>query len=399
MDTLTNLSDDEVVEQIVRCAGRVAAAEAQLLALVAEFDRREAWTGVGMLSCAHWLSWRLGLGLGAAYERVRVARALRDLPLTAAAYAAGQLSWSQVRAITRAATPADEATYVDLAPHASGAQLERLVRGVRRARKLAEDAVDPEAAAERMRARVTYDEDGTMVLRVRVPVEQGAVLLAALEQARSALDGSGSAADSSAEESRDRASLAEGLVHVARTFLASDAVDRRGSSRLARYRLTARIDPLSGWARLPDGELLPPGTLGADPADLGRSARAPSLALRERLGTLDGERCRFPGCTRRRRLHAHHVRPWSTGGPTDLANLVLLCGRHHTRVHAEGFRLRLHADRRLSVHTASGEPVLHHPRLPWASTVEMGEVVPRAVPPGDRLDLRYAVGVLLQQAA
>ena len=56
--------------------------------------------------------------------------------------------------------------------------------------------------------------------------------------------------------------------------------------------------------------------------DLGRSQRTVNTALRELLGTLDGERCRFPGCTRHRKLHAHHVVFWSAGGPTDLANLV-----------------------------------------------------------------------------
>ena len=97
-----------------------------------------------------------------------------------------------------------------------------------------------------------------------------------------------------------------------------------------------------------DDELLPPSSLSSvlrtlpgrgrrrlrplTAADLrrhdrGRRQRLPSLALRELLGTLDGERCRYPGCTRRRKLHAHHVERWSEGGPTDLANLLLLCSR------------------------------------------------------------------------
>ncbi len=56
--------------------------------------------------------------------------------------------------------------------------------------------------------------------------------------------------------------------------------------------------------------------------DLGRTSREANAALRELLGTLDGERCRFPGCTRHTKLHAHHVRYWSAGGSTDLDNLV-----------------------------------------------------------------------------
>jgi len=122
-----------VLSEVAACgaiwAGRVAAGEARLLTLIGEFDRREAWSGAGLLSCAHWLSWRLGMGLTAAHERVRVARAPQGLPLLVEAFGAGQLSWTQVRAVTRVATGADEASWVELARSATGAQLESLVRG------------------------------------------------------------------------------------------------------------------------------------------------------------------------------------------------------------------------------------------------------------------------------
>lgn len=110
--------------------------------------------GPGLLSCAHWLSWRLGLGLATARERVRVAQALTGLPLLGAELAAGRMSYPQVRAATGVATAADEATWVGLARHSTGGQLERLVRGVRRAQRLAQDAADPELAEYKMRTRV-----------------------------------------------------------------------------------------------------------------------------------------------------------------------------------------------------------------------------------------------------
>ena len=432
MTTFDELSDAGLAEQITTWAGRVAAGEAHLLALIAEFDRRVAWAEVGVLSCAHWLSWRLGLGLKAAHERVRVARALSDLPETAAAFLAGRLSWTQVRAITRVATSADEGTYVGLARHATGAQLERLVRGVRRARKVDEDEADPEQAAHRMRTRVSYDDDGSLVVTMRLPAEQGAIVLAALEQARTDVDRRRQQVEnpqrrpagdeqSSAEDSPP-ATLSEAMLHLARTFLEVAAAERPDVSRRHRVRLVAHVDPLSGWGRLADGELLSPTSLSAtNPSldqrglrrlneadltrdDLGRTQRLPGLRLRELLGSLDGERCRFPGCTRHRRLHAHHVTPWSDGGATDLANLLLLCSRHHTLVHRQGFRLTLQADRRLGVTTAAGLPVPHHPGLPWqqaASLDRAASVTPATLPPaaGDGLDLRYAVAVLMRHAA
>jgi hypothetical protein len=114
------------------------------------------------------------------------------------------------------------------------------------------------------------------------------------------------------------------------------------------------IDPLSGWARTQHDELLPPATVEGltqllpgrtgplAPFDLcrhdqARSTRQVSPALRRLLGALDGERCRFPGCRHTKYLHAHHLQYWRDGGSTDLANLVLLCTKHHRLLHTAGY--------------------------------------------------------------
>ena len=141
--------------------------------------------------------------------------------------------------------------------------------------------------------------------------------------------------------------------------------------------------------------------------DLGRTQREVNLAWRSLLGTLDGERCRFPGCTRHTKLHAHHVIFWSDGGPTDLDNLILVCSRHHTLIHTQGFQLILHPDRRLEVRTAHGVPVLHHPAQPWGDPAALAEgcgqlISAETLPPDHstgRLDLGYAIAVLMAQAA
>jgi hypothetical protein len=51
--------------------------------------------------------------------------------------------------------------------------------------------------------------------------------------------------------------------------------------------------------------------------------------------------CLFPGCGARAFLHAHHIRHWVKGGPTDLDNLALLCSFHHRLVHEHGWNLVL----------------------------------------------------------
>lgn len=86
-------------------------------------------------------------------------------------------------------------------------------------------------------------------------------------------------------------------------------------------------------------------------------------------------------------------------------NLILLCSRHHTLVHNQGFRLVLHPDRRLEVETADGVPVVHLPTLPWGDPEEldpMRRIGPDTItPPRFRpgMDLGYVVSVLLAQAA
>ena len=391
------------------------------MAYIGEFDERRAWAVHGILSCAHWLSWRLGMGPNAAGERVRVARALRQLPETSAAFAAGQLSFTQVRAISRVATAEDEQSYIGMARHATGGQLERLVGGLRRARKLhqkrkAADAGEPEV--ERVRVFTRYDDDGDLCITIRAGAADGAILLAAIEAARTDLDG-GLTAESSDET--QRSTRGEGVLRLCQAYLSERAVTHPDRARRERSQLTVQIDPISGWARLPDGEFLPPGALAATlpvgttvrplrEADLtvhdaGRGQRHPGQPLRDLLGALDGERCRFPSCTRRRKLHAHHVIHWLDGGRTDLANLVLVCSRHHTVIHAGGFRLALHPlTRALTITTATDVPIPHRNVWPWRPAEELdpdAAIHPATLPPhaGDKLDLHYAVEVLMQHAA
>jgi hypothetical protein len=142
-DALSSLTDNQLADEITTWAGRVAAGEARLLELIGEYDARGAWCGPGLLSCAHWLSWRLGIGLNAAREKVRVANRLRELPKLAAAFAAGKLSWSQVRAITRISDVLDEDDWILYARSMTGQQLERLVQAVNGARREEREAADP----------------------------------------------------------------------------------------------------------------------------------------------------------------------------------------------------------------------------------------------------------------
>ncbi len=91
--------------QICELAGHLTAATCRFLILLADFDARRGWASWEMNSCAQWLSWKCQMSSGAAREHVRVARALRDLPVIRDEFAAGRLFYAKVRALTRIATP------------------------------------------------------------------------------------------------------------------------------------------------------------------------------------------------------------------------------------------------------------------------------------------------------
>jgi hypothetical protein len=108
------MTTPELESELLGLAGHIAAAEARFLQLLGEFDERGGWVGDGIRSCAHWLSWRAGMSRRTAAERLRVAHALRNLPRISAAFAAGRLSYSKVRALTRI-TGTDTATLTRIA--------------------------------------------------------------------------------------------------------------------------------------------------------------------------------------------------------------------------------------------------------------------------------------------
>src|SRR5207245_9168817 len=116
---------------IAELSAHLDAAAARLLDLIREFDDRGGW-GNGFRSCAHWLTWRIGLDQGAARERVRVARALGSLPRLARALARGELSYSKVRALTRGAARQTGEGPLTVGRAGTAEHVERIVRAWRR---------------------------------------------------------------------------------------------------------------------------------------------------------------------------------------------------------------------------------------------------------------------------
>jgi hypothetical protein len=400
MEEVTALGD-----AIAATAVMIDVATHRFLTQLREFDRVGGWQRTGALSCAHWLAWRVGMRLGVAREKVRVARRLAELPLLDGALARGDVSYSKVRAMTRVATAADEADLLARAKVATGSQLERICRLKRTVNRLdAKAARENEESRRYVMQRGT--DDGMVSTQVRLHPEEAARFLRALQLlgGGNLADGAVALADlalsgvstdafsavptvsAAGETSAARKSGATTGVPpaVADTGIVGDTVDE-GSASACDTSLTAegsglerspamssfrrRIRPpvevvvhisaehLKGMTELGDGipaetcrRLLCDGGIvpmleddRGRTIDVGRKTRAIPAALNRALEARDGG-CRFPGCTNRRFVDGHHIIHWIDGGETSLANTVLLCRRHHRYVHECGFRIEVEGE-------------------------------------------------------
>ena len=337
---------EDLEREICELSAHIAAAMCRFLILLAEWDQRGGWCDWGCRSCAQWLSWRCSITPGAARERMRVARRLVELPLVREAFAAGELSYSKVRAVTRVATPKTEEQLVVLARHATGAQLEKLVRSYRGVLSATLDAARDSFDARRLSWH--WEDDGSFTFRGRLTADEGALLVRAIDAARVRAP---AYVDEPTADERD----ADALVAVARAALQhSEGARSAGDPCQLVVHVDAETlasDEVQVRSELADGPSLAPETvrrLGCDaalvriverdgqPLSVGRRTRTVPPALGRALRSRD-RGCRFPGCTHQRFLHAHHIKHWARGGETSIDNLVTLCSYHHRLVHESGF--------------------------------------------------------------
>lgn len=363
---------EQLAAQITEFAGHMNAAEYHWLTLIAEFDRLRGWVRSGAQSCAHWLNWQCGLAMNAAREKVRVARALEKLPHIAAAMERGELSYSNVRALTRVACEATEEYLLMIARHGTAEHVERLVRGFRRCKDAEELSREAQQQANRY-LRYQYADDGSLVLTAQLPAEAGALLLKALS-AVVPPPTAASAADPQPRVpfSRQRA---DALGVIAESFLKHGIEALSGGER---HHIVVHVDAetlrdsTAGCCELEDGPSMAAETarrLSCDasvvtiaedsegnPLSIGRKSRTVPPALRRALNARD-QGCRFPGCCNTLFVDAHHIQHWAHGGETKLSNLATLCRFHHHCVHEGGFQIQVLDDGALRFLSPEGEPL------------------------------------------
>jgi hypothetical protein len=361
-------------------------------------------------STASWLRARLRMGAGAASGVVRTARALFRGPLTATATAlcAGELSAAHATVLASGIQELPHHVTVEAEPVLLEAARRLDPSRLRRVLGHLQQVADPDGAASQAERRhqrrglwLAPTWEGMVALQGLLEPEAGQTLLSALEP----LARPHHADDARSGDQR----RADALVELARRSLEAGQLPQSGG---VRPQLTVTVDLDSLLGRHPglggavggvgpldpeacqrlacdgaltrvlvsrrDGQepsghhptddlpgagglaarlraavaLLPPVLGGAptQPLEVGRTSRVVQPAQRTALAVRDGG-CVYPGCDRPLGwCEAHHLRHWLHGGPTDLANLALLCRAHHRAVHEGGWRLARGPDGRLTAH-------------------------------------------------
>jgi len=387
-----------------RARGRV---EAFAAAAAAELDRRGCFVVDGAVSAASWLAHHTGAGRRVAAGRVRLAKRLGQMPVMAAALAAGSVTEGHAKALGRCLTPRtaeafqrDEQMLVGIA---QGLEADDFDRAVTRWLSLNDsDGPEPVGGGPVSEAHLSTLLSGRMRLDADLDLEDGIEVRAELDALADELyreDHHTPDIDPAARRTRAQR-YGAALVEMARRSSATRRQDAHDDARQAagqpvptrsrpRRPQLLVITPLAALAAEPgaraeldDGTLIPASVLerwacdcsvgrvvmngASQPIDLGKLTYTPSDPQRRGLVARD-KHCFVPGCKRKARwCEGHHVIPWPNG-PTNLTNLVLVCNRHHKLIHA-GI-LQLHANPHTpgapwTVHRADGTPLHARPPPP-----------------------------------
>ncbi len=344
---LGDLPDAGLAEGLLQLGRLSSRVEARRAEFIAEADRRGVARQEGYGSTTAWLIALSGDPAAVCRSRLAVATSLQAMPETRAAFAAGQVSEPRVRLLAEARALApeqftrDEAQLVSQAAAVSSRRLPQLLGEWRRHSDPEGAEADTARAFARRALHISPSWSGMVHLAGDLDPEGGSVVLAALR----------SLSEPASPDPQDTRSpqqcRADALVEICRRHL-----DGGHPYHGRRPHLTLTIP----WQALQDGTGLAEAEGGpvsveavrrlacdatittvtvndGAPTGVGPTRRVVPPALRRAIDTRD-QGCTHPGCDIPARwCDAHHITHWADGGPTTLANLRLLCRRHHRAAH------------------------------------------------------------------
>jgi hypothetical protein len=357
-DTMTmalKTTAGSLVERLDALVWGEQALRLETLTQINQVDTGEVWKEDGAVSMTDWLIGRYTISANTAREWLRVARALEALPHIRETYEKGRLSWDQLRALIRFATADNDLEWAEKAPTMSVSELRTVNKQVK-----SRDVVD---VHERRSVEWWFDDHQPgFRMTVQMGDVEGATLATWLTRRANQYDPDPGSGIYAPFETR----CADALYELASQTLAEDR-DHDRATILIHTDLATLIDKI-GTASIADGPALANDTLRRLACDarlqlaltnqhhgtvgVGRTTRTIPPWLKRLIQARD-RGCRFPGCRRTRWTQIHHIVHWADGGPTDLDNLITLCGFHHRLIHEHGW-------------TISGNPngtiTWHHPR-------------------------------------
>jgi hypothetical protein len=336
---------------------------------VAAHDRARLWELDGATSMTAWLADRAAMPRPRAAATVSRARKLTHLPVTARAWRDGTLSSSQVEAIAAHLDPDTVDLFADhehvMVPTLVGLSVRDVAAAMGAWRECA--SVDRDPKPEPSSALyLSSTLCGRWRLDGNLGVETGELVATALRLAQTP--------DTDGEPARSVVSRrADALGDICRHFLDHQQARRGGRHRphlnlvldLHRYRALrsagaasvdgTHFDRTSTDRLLCDAAIHRVLSHGRSAIlDYGTTTRTIPAPLYNALVVRD-RHCRFPGCDRPAAwCEGHHIHPWQAGGPTQPANLVLLCSRHHHLLHRPRWHTKLLPDTTLEVTDPTG---------------------------------------------
>jgi len=343
-------SNDQVDQVLGHLFSGLAVFHAGICEWLIEVDRGQRFLADGSPDLVQWVSARFGVRHSTAGQLVRVARRLQDLPVLRSRFAEGVLSLDQVDAISKLATAETEVGLIEECLGLSTAALDRAARRSHR------PSTDEELELwERRHVALQWNLDRSELrFGGSLPGAEGHLLESAIRERADAMPPNPETGLFDPYPAR----LADGLVELAAT--SGDA-----SPGPVQITVHADLDALTentettGVAELEAGPVIANETARRLACDsivecavydhartlgVGRRTRLIPGWLRRQLWHRDGG-CRFPGCGRKTWVHGHHIQHWADGGPTDLDNLILLCGYHHRFLHEHGWGIEDSPDR------------------------------------------------------
>jgi hypothetical protein len=363
---LETLSTEAIMALAAATSRRIAREKARFLKYTRVIGRREGWRTEGATSLEAWIVARCGDSPASARSYAHVGEQLEDLPELTAGLASGDLSFDKVRAIVDVATPANDGELTDLALECTVRQLQEVARTER-------GAPSSRAESDHESRSVRFNDDCHTVT-AKLPPESYAEVKSRLETGARALPSDG--------ETR----WDQRLCDVYMGIFGSGHERQQGASPYVVV-VHAPIETLADESSELAGELERDGLISADTVrrlacdatvivalddDLGhtmyegRARRFPSGPQRREVMRRD-RHCRFPGCANVTFTNVHHIKPWGSGGRTDLENLVLMCQHHHYRLHSLGWSMTGNANEELTLVAPTGRVMISRPSPLWAT--------------------------------